>query len=101
VKVRRGARLSCICRKHDEHNGFDVLGSDICMCRPYLRHGIEVCARKRTVSAMRQEIVRVELATLLATVECYSCETNTTHLVAKSHGTKTLHRKIIFARTSS
>jgi len=36
--------------KHDEHNGFDVLGSDICMCRPYLRHGIEVCARKKTDS---------------------------------------------------
>jgi GTP cyclohydrolase II len=50
VKVRCGARLSCICRKHDEHNGFDVLGSDICMCRPYLRHGIEVCARKKTDS---------------------------------------------------
>jgi GTP cyclohydrolase II len=36
--------------KHDEHNGFDVLGSDICMCRPYPRHGIEVCARKKTDS---------------------------------------------------
>ena len=33
-------------------------------------------AGKRTVSAMRQEIVRVELATLIAMVECYSCENN-------------------------
>ncbi len=31
------------CRVHDECNGSDVFGSDICTCRPYLAHGIEVC----------------------------------------------------------
>ncbi|MFB2918526.1 MULTISPECIES: GTP cyclohydrolase II [Aerosakkonema] len=30
-------------RIHDECNGSDVFGSDICTCRPYLVHGIEVC----------------------------------------------------------
>jgi GTP cyclohydrolase II len=30
---------------HDECNGSDVFGSDICTCRPYLIHGIEECAR--------------------------------------------------------
>jgi len=34
-------RLSC--RVHDECNGSDVFGSDICTCRPYLTHGIEIC----------------------------------------------------------
>lgn len=29
-------------RMHDECNGSDVFGSDICTCRPYLVHGIEV-----------------------------------------------------------
>lgn len=29
------------CRVHDECNGSDVFGSDICTCRPYLAHGIE------------------------------------------------------------
>ena len=33
------------CRVHDECNGSDVFGSDICTCRPYLAHGIEECAR--------------------------------------------------------
>lgn len=31
------------CRIHDECNGSDVFGSDICTCRPYLAHGIELC----------------------------------------------------------
>jgi len=31
------------CRVHDECNGSDVFGSDICTCRPYLTHGIEKC----------------------------------------------------------
>lgn len=31
------------CRVHDECNGSDVFGSDICTCRPYLIHGIESC----------------------------------------------------------
>jgi len=30
---------------HDECNGSDVFGSDICTCRPYLIHGIEESAR--------------------------------------------------------
>ncbi len=30
------------CRIHDECNGSDVFGSDICTCRPYLAQGIEV-----------------------------------------------------------
>ena len=30
-------------RVHDECNGSDVFGSDICTCRPYLTHGIELC----------------------------------------------------------
>ena len=33
------------CRVHDECNGSDVFGSDICTCRPYLLHGIEECVR--------------------------------------------------------
>lgn len=32
-------------RVHDECNGSDVFGSDICTCRPYLAHGVEVCVR--------------------------------------------------------
>jgi GTP cyclohydrolase II len=34
------------CRIHDECNGSDVFGSDICTCRPYLTHGIEECVRQ-------------------------------------------------------
>jgi GTP cyclohydrolase II len=30
-------------RVHDECNGSDVFGSDICTCRPYLIHGLEEC----------------------------------------------------------
>ncbi|CAM2010269.1 GTP cyclohydrolase II [Acanthopleuribacter pedis] len=33
------------CRVHDECNGSDVFGSDICTCRPYLIHGIEEAVR--------------------------------------------------------
>jgi GTP cyclohydrolase II len=36
-------RRSLTCRVHDECNGSDVFGSDICTCRPYLIHGIEEC----------------------------------------------------------
>jgi GTP cyclohydrolase II len=32
-------------RVHDECNGSDVFGSDICTCRPYLAHGLEVCVQ--------------------------------------------------------
>ncbi|MEY4767300.1 MAG: hypothetical protein RI907_3973 [Pseudomonadota bacterium] len=38
---RTDTRIAC--RLHDECNGSDVFGSDICTCRPYLAHGIEVC----------------------------------------------------------
>ena len=34
------------CRVHDECNGSDVFGSDICTCRPYLIHGIEECIKE-------------------------------------------------------
>jgi len=32
-------------RVHDECNGSDVFSSDICTCRPYLVHGLEVCVQ--------------------------------------------------------
>ena len=38
---RSDAKVAC--RVHDECNGSDVFGSDICTCRPYLAHGVEVC----------------------------------------------------------
>lgn len=33
-------------RVHDECNGSDVFGSDICTCRPYLTHGIKLCVEE-------------------------------------------------------
>jgi GTP cyclohydrolase II len=39
-------RKRVACRVHDECNGSDVFGSDICTCRPYLVHGIEECVRE-------------------------------------------------------
>ena len=36
-------KVRLACRVHDECNGSDVFGSDICTCRPYLTHGIEIC----------------------------------------------------------
>jgi len=33
------------CRVHDECNGSDVFGSDICTCRPYMTHAIEECIK--------------------------------------------------------
>ena len=33
-------------RVHDECNGSDVFGSDICTCRSYLIHAIEVCVKQ-------------------------------------------------------
>jgi GTP cyclohydrolase II len=35
-------RFPLACRVHDECNGSDVFGSDICTCRPYLAHGVEL-----------------------------------------------------------
>src|SRR5271169_6301586 len=43
--TRPDHRTKITCRVHDECNGSDVFGSDICTCRPYLLHGIEECAR--------------------------------------------------------
>ena len=45
-------RRTLACRVHDECNGSDVFGSDICTCRPYLIHGIEECdqAKRRTAA---------------------------------------------------
>jgi GTP cyclohydrolase II len=40
----RKRRLTC--RVHDECNGSDVFGSDICTCRPYLIHGIAECVKE-------------------------------------------------------
>ena len=33
-------------RVHDECNGSDVFGSDICTCRPYLIFGMEECVKE-------------------------------------------------------
>ncbi|MDO8419814.1 MAG: GTP cyclohydrolase II [Rubrivivax sp.] len=38
-------RVTLTARVHDECNGSDVFGSDICTCRPYLTHAIEECIR--------------------------------------------------------
>ncbi len=37
------ASVELTARVHDECNGSDVFGSDICTCRPYLTHAIEEC----------------------------------------------------------
>lgn len=39
-------RRALACRVHDECNGSDVFGSDICTCRPYLIHGIVECIKE-------------------------------------------------------
>jgi GTP cyclohydrolase II len=39
-------RRRVACRVHDECNGSDVFGSDICTCRPYLVHGLEEAVRE-------------------------------------------------------
>lgn len=38
-------RTELTCRVHDECNGSDVFGSDICTCRPYLGYGIELAVQ--------------------------------------------------------
>ena len=45
VRKLNDPRTFITCRVHDECNGSDVFGSDICTCRPYLIHGVEECAR--------------------------------------------------------
>jgi GTP cyclohydrolase II len=47
-------RTPITCRVHDECNGSDVFGSDICTCRPYLVHGIEECARAAQAGGPRR-----------------------------------------------
>lgn len=37
--------ITLTARVHDECNGSDVFGSDICTCRPYLTHAIEECIK--------------------------------------------------------
>ncbi|MGI9026232.1 MAG: GTP cyclohydrolase II [Burkholderiaceae bacterium] len=39
------ANVTLTARVHDECNGSDVFGSDICTCRPYLTHAIEECIK--------------------------------------------------------
>jgi GTP cyclohydrolase II len=38
-------KVTLTARVHDECNGSDVFGSDICTCRPYLTHAIEECIK--------------------------------------------------------
>ncbi|MCP5046235.1 MAG: GTP cyclohydrolase II [bacterium] len=45
VKHINDSSRKLTCRVHDECNGSDVFGSDICTCRPYLTHGIEEAVR--------------------------------------------------------
>lgn len=45
VKDLSNPEVELTCRVHDECNGSDVFGSDICTCRPYLMYGIEDAAR--------------------------------------------------------
>lgn len=42
VTTIHNPEIELTCRIHDECNGSDVFGSDICTCRPYLAHGIEL-----------------------------------------------------------
>lgn len=42
VTTLHDPKIELTCRIHDECNGSDVFGSDICTCRPYLAHGIEL-----------------------------------------------------------
>ncbi len=53
-------RTKITCRVHDECNGSDVFGSDICTCRPYLIHGIEDprAARRRAGSGSSSTTAR-------------------------------------------
>lgn len=45
VRDLANPKVELTCRVHDECNGSDVFGSDICTCRPYLMYGIEDAAR--------------------------------------------------------
>jgi len=52
VEKLKDPRTLITCRVHDECNGSDVFGSDICTCRPYLVHGIEECARSAQAAGL-------------------------------------------------
>ncbi len=43
VRALADPTITLTARVHDECNGSDVFGSDICTCRPYLTHAIEEC----------------------------------------------------------
>ncbi|THU97361.1 hypothetical protein K435DRAFT_778100 [Dendrothele bispora CBS 962.96] len=43
-------------RVHDECNGSDVFGSDICTCKPYLTYAMEECIR--TAQGKQEDMVR-------------------------------------------
>ena len=45
VRALADPGVTLTARVHDECNGSDVFGSDICTCRPYLTHAIEECIR--------------------------------------------------------
>ncbi|MCE2026895.1 GTP cyclohydrolase II [Sessilibacter corallicola] len=45
IKDLSNTDVELTCRVHDECNGSDVFGSDICTCRPYLTYGIEDAVR--------------------------------------------------------
>ena len=45
VRDLSNPEVTLTARVHDECNGSDVFGSDICTCRPYLTHAIEECIR--------------------------------------------------------
>jgi GTP cyclohydrolase II len=45
IRALADPRITLTARVHDECNGSDVFGSDICTCRPYLTHAIEECIR--------------------------------------------------------
>jgi GTP cyclohydrolase II len=45
IKNLSNPDVELTCRVHDECNGSDVFGSDICTCRPYLTHGIVEAAK--------------------------------------------------------
>ena len=43
IRALADPSVTLTARVHDECNGSDVFGSDICTCRPYLTHAIEEC----------------------------------------------------------
>jgi GTP cyclohydrolase II len=45
IRDLANSNVKLTARIHDECNGSDVFGSDICTCRPYLTHAIEECIR--------------------------------------------------------